>query len=160
MQLFPTSSLLLLFFSLGKQLFGQFKSKPQATILIGDYLFAALSNVNAKGPERKFKVVYDKGFCLIELRNPSIFWFFTNANENADGEEYGNGTAALHFESGLDAKERFVKLDLVHNPEMPSLDDLSFVLENGPTGTEKCDLAPAFQNLAEKCTGNKDGGWK
>lgn len=101
-------------------------------------------------------MIYYESFCLFELINPSIFWLFTNPNPNANDEkeEYGNGTATLHFESGLDAKERFVKLDLVHNQEKPSLDDLSFVLENGPTDTDKCDVAPAFQSLAKKCIGN------
>ena len=52
-------------------------------------------------------------------------------------------------------RKQAISLNLVHNSENPSLDALSFVLENIPEDKGECDIAPAFKNLTDKCIGKK-----
>ena len=87
-----------------------------------------------------------------------MFWFETFPNlDGKDGELFENGTFKLNITSvGMDANGNNFYLSLIRNSEKYSLDDLSFVLERvSRVWKEECDVAPAFKNLTEKCTGKK-----
>lgn len=64
----------------------------------------------------------------------------------------------MSFENGEVFSDRLRNLstflELVGNSEKPFLNDLSFVVEIG-SGTNECDLAPAFKSLAKNCTGKE-----
>lgn len=155
MKLFLTSSLLilLLLVPLGKSL-GNSSKIHKATCLTNDSFLAALSNVITKrSDEKKFKIIYDKGFYYSELLDQSLFGVKASPDRNIDGERNGDDIIKLQIATGKDYN--LIGVNLAHNSEVPSLDHLSFVMESLSEDTEECEVASTFKSVIEHCEGKE-----